>query len=88
MSLQTVTRQDVIELAKRMPTNKLASWYEYGLFIQSRPKMTIAPKEKKEQEADLMEEFAMWEAASDEDWMTFEEILIDAEIWRMLKPPD
>jgi hypothetical protein len=31
-----VEREKVIELAKKMPPEKLASWYEYGLFIQSR----------------------------------------------------
>ncbi len=34
----------------------------------------IWTSENKEQEdAEIMEEFAMWEAASDEDWLAFEE---------------
>lgn len=36
MATRTLEREKVIELAKTMPAEKLASWYEYGLFIQSR----------------------------------------------------
>jgi len=75
MPLQTVTRIEVIELAKTMPMSKLVSWYEYGLFIQSRPRMVVSPEAK--EDAELMEEFAMWEAASDEDWFAFEEMLAE-----------
>ncbi len=75
MGLQTVTRTQVIELAKTMPTSKLMSWYEYGLFIQSRPPMSEEAKEQ--EDAELIEEFAIWEAASDEDWLAFEDILAE-----------
>ena len=77
MPLQTVTRTQVIELAKIMPMSKLASWYEYGLFIQSRPRMVVSPEAKEDEDAELMEEFAMWEAASDEDWLAFQEMLAE-----------
>jgi hypothetical protein len=43
-----VEREKVIELAKTMPLEKLASWYEYGLFIQARA----------EADDDLRQEFA------------------------------
>ncbi len=72
----TVTRELVIELAKTMPEDKLASWYDYGLFIQSRVgDLHQAANEAGEQE--LVEEFAMWEAASDEDWLKMERLLED-----------
>lgn len=80
MALQSVTRKQVIELARTIPISKLANWYEYGLFIQSRPPM-VAAVEKKQLHAtddELMEEIAAWEAASDEDWMNFEEMLMEA----------
>ena len=77
MALQTVTRTQVIELAKTMPTSKLVSWYEYGLFIQSRPRMVLSEEAKEQEDAELMEEFAMWEAASDEDWLAFEDMLAE-----------
>jgi hypothetical protein len=63
MTESTVEREKVIELAKKMPPEKLASWYEYGLFIQSRFEL----------DDDLRREFAQWEAASDEDWIMMEE---------------
>ena len=50
MPLQTVTRTQVIELAKTMPTSKLASSYKYGLFIQSRPRMVVLPQAKEEED--------------------------------------
>jgi hypothetical protein len=57
----TVERGKVIELAKTMPSEKLVSWYEYGLFIQNREGLD-----------DLHKEFARWEQASEEDSQTFE----------------
>jgi hypothetical protein len=63
MTERTVEREKVIELAKTMPLEKLASWYEYGLFIQSCAEL----------DDDLRQEFAHWEAASDEDWLKMEE---------------
>lgn len=77
MALQSVTRTQVIELARTIPISKLASWYEYGLFIQSRPPMVAAVEEKQQDSPDdeLMAEIAAWEAASDEDWMNFEDML-------------
>jgi hypothetical protein len=63
MTERTVEREKVIELAKKMPLEKLTSWYEYGLFIQSRVEL----------DDDLRQEFAQWEAASDEDWLLIEE---------------
>lgn len=70
METIVVSREQVIELAKKMPLEKLGSWYEYGLFIQTHP-LTISVSTDKDQEI-LEKEFAMWEAASDEDWMNFE----------------
>lgn len=63
MTERTVEREKVIELAKKMPLEKLTSWYEYGLFIQSRVEL----------DDDLRQEFAQWEAVSDEDWLLMEE---------------
>jgi hypothetical protein len=60
---RTVEREKVIELAKKMPLEKLTSWYEYGLFIQSRVEL----------DDDLRQEFAQWEATNDEDWLMMEE---------------
>ncbi len=63
MKERAIERDKVIELAKNMPLEKLESWYEYGLFIQSRTKM----------DKNLQQEFLQWEAASDEDWFMMEE---------------
>lgn len=63
MKQRTIERDKVIELAKNMPFEKLKSWYEYGLFIQSRNKL----------DDNLQQEFSQWEAASDEDWLLMEE---------------
>jgi hypothetical protein len=73
MQTEVVTREQVIELAKQMPAEKLVRWYEYGLYIQSHP-LAVPDYEPIEldDEALLMEEFAAWEAASDEDWIKFE----------------
>lgn len=63
---QTITREKVIKLVNEMPLDKLAIWYEYGLFVQSRPLVVI------EGDEDLAAELAAWEAASDEDWQKLE----------------
>jgi hypothetical protein len=76
--MQTVTRKQVIELAKMMPLEKLIRWYEYGLFIQSRPLSVPEVEISEEDEQLLMQEFAAWEAASDEDWVKLERDLIEA----------
>lgn len=68
MQTQIVTREEVINLVNQMPLEKLASWYEYGLFIQSQPLRVAPPNAADEEEAELQGEFAAWEAASDEDW--------------------
>lgn len=36
MQKEVVSREEVIELAKKMAPEKLARWYELGLFIESR----------------------------------------------------
>ena len=75
MNTQTVTREQVVTLAKTMPLEKLAGWYEYGLFIQSRPLLTSVGEAKPEDEAELVAELAAWEAASDEDWLKMERMV-------------
>lgn len=75
MNTQTITREQVIALAMRMPREKLISWYEYGLFIQNHPTFTAAVEPVDEMDEDLSTELAAWEAASDEDWLAFEEQL-------------
>jgi hypothetical protein len=75
MTTQLITRQQVIELAKKMPPDKLGRWYEYGLFIQSRP-LAVASESPLE-DVGLSEEIALWEAASDEDWLNWEKELTE-----------
>ena len=69
MQVKTISRHHVIELAMKMPPEKLTAWYEYGLFIQSRPILTIDAIAATQE---LTAEMAAWEAASDEDWLAFE----------------
>ena len=76
MQVQNITREQVVQLAKTMPLVKLARWYEYGLFIQSTPLALATEKTAIDDEA-LQQEFAMWDAASDEDWLKFEELLTE-----------
>lgn len=76
MNLQSITREQVIELVQTMPMEKLAVWYEYGLFVQSRP-LISSPYTQNENDDSLEEEFKEWEAASDEDWLGFEEKLTE-----------
>ena len=64
-----ITRQQVIELAKTMPVEKLVSWYEYGIFIQSKPVLELSD------DSELTEEFREWEAASDEDQLLIERMI-------------
>lgn len=78
MKTQTITREQVVALAMSMPSEKLASWYEYGLFIQSYPSFMPALQVVDEAEADLQAELAAWEAASDEDWLAFEQQMQEA----------
>lgn len=78
MRTQTITREQVVALAMRMPPEKLISWYEYGLFIQNHPIFTTANEVVDEAEIDLQTELAAWEAASDEDWLAFEQQLQEA----------
>lgn len=67
-----VTRERVIELAHTMPPEKLLRWYEYGLFVQASP-LTIPATETVDGDmAELWQEIAAWENASDEDWLEFE----------------
>ena len=70
MQRQTVTRQQVIELAATMPLEKLVTWYEYGLFIRERPLPVFMSETNVD--SDLAEELLNWEAASDEDWIKIE----------------
>lgn len=72
MQTETISRRHVVELALKMPPDKLAAWYEYGLFIQSRP---LAVADSSHAEHELMAELAEWEAASDEDWQALEALL-------------
>jgi hypothetical protein len=72
--LQTVTLEQVIELAQTLPDEKLTSWYEYGLFIQSRIGEQSGPSEDDEAEA-FRREMAAWDAAADEDWLKMERLL-------------
>ena len=65
MQKEAVSPDQVIELAKKMAPEKLARWYELGLFIESRSTAAV-------DNAHLMEEIAAWEAASDEDWARVE----------------
>jgi len=78
MKTQTITREQVMALVKTMPLEKLAIWYEYGLFIQSRPVLMPATESVAEDEHGLVEEFAAWEAASDEDWLKVEQMITEA----------
>lgn len=75
MQIETVTREKVIELAKMMPPEKLVRWYEFGLFIQSHPLILPAVGAAEGDESLLKEEFAIWEAASDEDWLKLEDMM-------------
>lgn len=77
MQTQIVTREEVINLVNQMPLEKLVSWYEYGLFIQSQPVRVTSPTLVNGDEAELQDEFAMWEAASDEDWLMMESTLTE-----------
>ena len=77
--LETVTRQQVIELAQAMPVEKLARWYEYGLFIASRPLVVPVEEKVEHEEAQLLDEIAAWETASDEDWLKFENTLSEGD---------
>ena len=79
MKSQTVTREQVMALAKAMPREKLATWYEYGLIIQSRPVLRPAGGTDAEADADLAEEIAAWEAASDEDWLKIEQVISETD---------
>ncbi len=69
---QSVTRQQVISLAKKMPVDKLAIWYEYGLFVQSHPLFAPTQETTNEVYSGLDEEMTAWERASDEDWLKME----------------
>ena len=75
MKENIVTRERVIELAHGMPSEKLLRWYEYGLFIQKSSLTTSATETVGEDDAGLWQEFADWEAASDEDWLKLEDSL-------------
>ncbi len=74
---QSITRQEVIALAEKMPVEKLAIWYEYGLFVQSHPLFMPAQEAIQEVYADLDEEMAAWDKASDEDWLKMERLLAE-----------
>ncbi|RIK41649.1 MAG: hypothetical protein DCC55_11240 [Chloroflexi bacterium] len=75
---QIITREQVIALAMNMPLEKLASWYEYGLFVLSRPTFVPATKDEITNDAELQAELAAWEAASDEDWLKLEQQMTEA----------
>lgn len=75
MGSETVTRDEVIQLARTMPPEVLGKWYEFGLFLRSHPEAAATQKA----ETRLREEFASWEAASDEVWLRMENGLAQAE---------
>ncbi len=64
--MQQITDEKVLALAKELNEEKLADWYEFGIFLKERSKRN-----------ELAEEFAEWEAASDEDWLKFENELAE-----------
>ncbi|MBF0413106.1 MAG: hypothetical protein HQK70_10390 [Desulfamplus sp.] len=68
-------REQVIVLANTMPIDKLVSWYEYGLFIQSRYQNILSDKIIQNDDSKLMDEIQQWEAASDEDALLFEHVM-------------
>ncbi|MBF0231220.1 MAG: hypothetical protein HQK63_16775 [Desulfamplus sp.] len=68
-------REQVIVLANTMPIDKLVSWYEYGLFIQSRYQNILSDKIIQNDDFELMDEIQQWEAASDEDALLFEHVM-------------
>lgn len=70
MQKEPVTPEEVNELAKKMAPEKLARWYELGLFIESSSIGAV-------DNTQLMEEISSWEAASDEDWAKLESRLIE-----------
>jgi hypothetical protein len=78
MVTETVSYEEIVALAKALPQEKLASWYEYGLFIKSRSETPMP--EQLDDEAALRKEFAMWDAASTEDWLAFEQRLEQEEL--------
>ena len=75
MTREQVIRE-VIDLVLQLPAEKLASLYQYGLFIQSQPAWTSMIESNQQQDdIDLAEEFALWEDASDKDWLKIENLL-------------
>ncbi|MEZ4660896.1 MAG: hypothetical protein R2911_25385 [Caldilineaceae bacterium] len=78
MSVSIITREQVIELVRAMPMEKLARWYEYGLFIQAHPLFVPAPPQDMGDDELLRQEISEWEMASDEDWLKFEHALDEA----------
>lgn len=77
MTTQLISREEVIKLATTMPLEKLASWYEYGLFILAKPNHVVTTEAIENAEA-LTSEIASWEAASDEDWLNIETALSES----------
>ncbi|MBF0200955.1 MAG: hypothetical protein HQK66_06530 [Desulfamplus sp.] len=69
-----ITREHVVRLAKIMPIEKLASWYEYGLFIQFHTQNIFLDKILQD-ETELMKEITEWESGSDEDGLRFEHMI-------------
>lgn len=69
---QSITTEQIIALAEMLPSEKLESWYEYGLFIKARHSQFESGEE------DLQAEIAAWEAASDEDLLNFERELSES----------
>ena len=73
--ISQITRDQVIALAQIMPVEKLASWYEYGLFIQFRTQNMFSDKILQDYKSELMKEFAELESASDEDALRIERMI-------------
>ncbi|MEZ4708735.1 MAG: hypothetical protein R3A44_16115 [Caldilineaceae bacterium] len=78
MSVSIITREQVIELVRAMPMEKLVRWYEYGLFIQSHPLLIPEPQQDLDDDELLEQEISEWESASDEDWLKLEHSLDEA----------
>lgn len=62
-----------IDMEQKLKRNGDGKASEYGLFIQNHLLFTTAGALGNETEIDLQTELAAWEAASDEDWLGFEQ---------------
>lgn len=80
--MTSITREQVIELAQAMPSEKLMSWYQFGLFLHTRQDESALLQEGIQTDgdgADLFDELAAWEMASANDLLAFEAKLLEAD---------